>query len=267
MLKFSEKPWKDLVSAWTHETNPGVDAVGDYTSKISTFWTGTDENAIIELLGNRTNKQRVPMVAAYKTTYGKVCCVIFYTLIALWWTTLHSNFPFVLPWFCFVGFDSWSEVRADWKLRESGPVHDDEPCSVWCIWTQRGHKGLKLAAFMLGFVSQMSVWESSDRRRCTLLCTLQSVSEAGVCDKCSDCWSRCFQGAGTDEACLIEILSSRSNAEIQEINKIYKAGAFRPSNCLFSTLVILGETFSFDIADHAEFCCLNEFYCRMRMND
>uniref|UniRef100_A0AAV2L8G7 Annexin n=1 Tax=Knipowitschia caucasica TaxID=637954 RepID=A0AAV2L8G7_KNICA len=32
---------------------------------------GTDENAIIELLGNRTNKQRVPMVAAYKTTYGK----------------------------------------------------------------------------------------------------------------------------------------------------------------------------------------------------
>lgn len=33
-----------------------------------------------------------------------------------------------------------------------------------------------------------------------------------------------FQGAGTDEACLIEILSSRSNAEICEIAKIYKAG-------------------------------------------
>lgn len=33
-----------------------------------------------------------------------------------------------------------------------------------------------------------------------------------------------FKGAGTDEACLIEILSSRSNAEIQEINKVYKAG-------------------------------------------
>uniref|UniRef100_A0A669BQY3 Annexin n=1 Tax=Oreochromis niloticus TaxID=8128 RepID=A0A669BQY3_ORENI len=32
---------------------------------------GTDENAIIELLGNRSNKQRVPLVAAYKTTYGK----------------------------------------------------------------------------------------------------------------------------------------------------------------------------------------------------
>lgn len=33
------------------------------------------------------------------------------------------------------------------------------------------------------------------------------------------------QGAGTDEACLIEILSSRSNAEIKEINRIYKQGA------------------------------------------
>uniref|UniRef100_A0A7N6FAW1 Annexin n=1 Tax=Anabas testudineus TaxID=64144 RepID=A0A7N6FAW1_ANATE len=32
-----------------------------------------------------------------------------------------------------------------------------------------------------------------------------------------------IKGAGTDEACLIEILSSRSNAEIQEINRIYKA--------------------------------------------
>lgn len=40
------------------------------------FWTGTDENAIIELLGSRSNKQRVPMVAAYKTTYGKVRLVI-----------------------------------------------------------------------------------------------------------------------------------------------------------------------------------------------
>uniref|UniRef100_A0AAR2J124 Annexin n=1 Tax=Pygocentrus nattereri TaxID=42514 RepID=A0AAR2J124_PYGNA len=30
-------------------------------------------------------------------------------------------------------------------------------------------------------------------------------------------------GAGTDEACLIEILSSRNNAEIREINQLYKA--------------------------------------------
>lgn len=32
-----------------------------------------------------------------------------------------------------------------------------------------------------------------------------------------------IKGAGTDEQCLIEILASRSNAEIHEINKLYKA--------------------------------------------
>uniref|UniRef100_A0A8C7K4X7 Annexin n=1 Tax=Oncorhynchus kisutch TaxID=8019 RepID=A0A8C7K4X7_ONCKI len=31
-----------------------------------------------------------------------------------------------------------------------------------------------------------------------------------------------IKGAGTDEACLIEILSSRSNAEIKELNQVYK---------------------------------------------
>uniref|UniRef100_A0A3Q3ILZ0 Annexin n=1 Tax=Monopterus albus TaxID=43700 RepID=A0A3Q3ILZ0_MONAL len=32
---------------------------------------GTDEKAIVELLGNRSNKQRAPIVTAYKKTYGK----------------------------------------------------------------------------------------------------------------------------------------------------------------------------------------------------
>uniref|UniRef100_A0A6Q2ZEH1 Annexin n=1 Tax=Esox lucius TaxID=8010 RepID=A0A6Q2ZEH1_ESOLU len=83
---------------------------------------GTDEAAIIELLGSRTNKQRVPMVAAYKTTYGKVS------------------------------------------------------------FTLQDH-------FTAGFFETENNWNT---------------------------------GAGTDEACLIEILSSRSNAEIREINQIYK---------------------------------------------
>uniref|UniRef100_A0A8C6PHM5 Annexin n=1 Tax=Nothobranchius furzeri TaxID=105023 RepID=A0A8C6PHM5_NOTFU len=79
---------------------------------------GTDENAIIELLGNRTIKQRVPLVAAYKTTYGK-------------------------------------DLVKDLKSELTGDFED--------------------------------------------------------------------LGAGTDEACLIEILSSRSNAEILEINRVYKS--------------------------------------------
>ena len=32
------------------------------------------------------------------------------------------------------------------------------------------------------------------------------------------------QGAGTDEACLIEILASRSNEHIRELNRVYKTG-------------------------------------------
>uniref|UniRef100_A0A3Q4BG69 Annexin n=1 Tax=Mola mola TaxID=94237 RepID=A0A3Q4BG69_MOLML len=100
---------------------------------------GTDENAIIELLGSRSNKQRVPMVAAYKTTYGK--------------DLIH---------------DLKSELTGDFE---------------------------HLVLVMLMSSARFDAAE---------------IREA-------------IKGAGTDEACLIEILSSRSNAEICEISKIYKA--------------------------------------------
>ncbi|XP_063338972.1 annexin A11b [Pelmatolapia mariae] len=100
---------------------------------------GTDENAIIELLGNRSNKQRVPLIAAYKTTYGK-------------------------------------DLNKDLKSELTGNFEN-------------------LALAMLKTPAQFDASE---------------LREA-------------IKGAGTDEACLIEILSSRSNSEIQEIARIYKA--------------------------------------------
>ncbi|XP_029963338.1 annexin A11a isoform X1 [Salarias fasciatus] len=99
---------------------------------------GTDEQAIIDLLGSRSNKQRVPMLRAYKTSYGK-------DLVK----------------------DLHSELSGDFR---------------------------KLVMAMLKTPAEFDAYE------------LNSA----------------IKGAGTDEACLIEILSSRSNAEIKEINRIYK---------------------------------------------
>ncbi|XP_044070155.1 annexin A11-like isoform X2 [Siniperca chuatsi] len=100
---------------------------------------GTDEQAIIDLLGSRSNKQRVPLLRAYKTSYGK-------DLIK----------------------DLHSELSGDFR---------------------------KL-----------------------VMATLKSPAEFDASELHS-----AIKGAGTDEACLIEILSSRSNAEIKEINRVYKA--------------------------------------------
>lgn len=100
---------------------------------------GTDEKAIIELLGNRSNKQRVPMVAAYKTTYGK-------------------------------------DLIRDLKSELTGNFED----------------------LVVSMLMTPAKFDASELREA-------------------------IKGAGTDEACLIEILSSRSNAEILEINKIYKS--------------------------------------------
>lgn len=99
---------------------------------------GTDENAIIELLGNRSSKQRVPLVRAYKTTYGK-------DLIS----------------------DLKSELTGHFEM------------------------------LVLAMVKSPAEYDAFELHHA-------------------------IAGAGTDEACLIEILSSRNNAEIREINQIYK---------------------------------------------
>uniref|UniRef100_A0A671TFZ1 Annexin n=1 Tax=Sinocyclocheilus anshuiensis TaxID=1608454 RepID=A0A671TFZ1_9TELE len=100
---------------------------------------GTDEQAIINLLGSRSNKQRVPLLVSYKTAYGK-------------------------------------DLIKDLKSELSGNFE-------------------KLVLAMLKTPAQFDAYE---------------LKEA-------------IKGAGTDEACLIEILASRSNAEIREINQVFKA--------------------------------------------
>ncbi|KAM6922795.1 annexin A11a isoform 1-T1 [Lycodopsis pacificus] len=99
---------------------------------------GTDEQAIIDLLGSRSNRQRVPLLRAYKTSYGK-------DLVK----------------------DLHSELSGDFRQ--------------------------------------------------LVMATLKTPAEFDASELHS-----AIKGAGTDEACLIEILSSRSNTEIREINRIYK---------------------------------------------
>ncbi|XP_077053225.1 annexin A11a isoform X2 [Siphateles boraxobius] len=100
---------------------------------------GTDEQAIINLLGSRSTKQRVPLLVSYKTAYGK-------------------------------------DLVKDLKSELSGNFE-------------------RVVLAMLKTPAQLDASE---------------LKEA-------------IKGAGTDEACLIEILASRSNAEIREINQLYKA--------------------------------------------
>ncbi|XP_067285190.1 annexin A11b [Pseudorasbora parva] len=119
---------------------PGADPLKDVeVLRKAMKGIGTDENAIIELLGNRTIKQRVPLLAAYKTTYGK-------------------------------------DLIKDLKSELTGNFED-------------------LVLNMLKSPAQLDAYELK----------------------------QAIKGAGTDEACLIEILSSRNNAEIKEITRVYKA--------------------------------------------
>lgn len=82
--------------------------------------------------------------------------------------------------------------------------------------------GCVKCAVQVNFSSHTSlIWHQS---RCFVLAVncIISCSIFKIIKKRLFYW--CFQGAGTDEACLIEILSSRNNAEIREITRIYKAG-------------------------------------------
>ncbi|KAJ8248578.1 hypothetical protein GJAV_G00243490 [Gymnothorax javanicus] len=100
---------------------------------------GTDEQAIIDLLGSRSCKQRVPLLVTFKTAYGK-------------------------------------DLIKDLKSELSGNFE-------------------RLVLAMMKTPAQLDASELHDA----------------------------IKGAGTDEACLIEILASRSNAEIRQINDVYKA--------------------------------------------
>lgn len=100
---------------------------------------GTDEQAIIDCLGSRSNRQRQQILLSFKTAYGK-------------------------------------DLIKDLKSELSGNFEKT------------------ILALM----------------KTPVLFDVYEIKEA-------------IKGAGTDEACLIEILASRSNEHIRELNRAYKA--------------------------------------------
>ncbi|KAI4555437.1 hypothetical protein MJG53_019127 [Ovis ammon polii x Ovis aries] len=99
---------------------------------------GTDEQAIIDCLGSRSNKQRQQILLSFKTAYGK-------------------------------------DLIKDLKSELSGNFEK------------------------------------------TILALMKTPVLFDACEI-----KEAIKGAGTDEACLIEILASRSNEHIRELNRLYK---------------------------------------------
>uniref|UniRef100_A0A8D0H4J7 Annexin n=1 Tax=Sphenodon punctatus TaxID=8508 RepID=A0A8D0H4J7_SPHPU len=118
---------------------PGFDSIRDAeVLRKAMKGFGTDEQAIIDCLGSRSNKQRQQIILSFKTSYGK-------------------------------------DLIKDLKSELSGNFE-------------------KTILAMMKTPILLDVYEIKDA----------------------------IKGAGTDEACLIEILASRSNAHIQEISRAYK---------------------------------------------
>jgi len=67
--------------------------------------------------------------------------------------------------------------------------------------------------------------------------TQDSFSKKNCCPECFICL--CHQGLGTDEACLIEIICTRSSNQMKEIVKMYQQ---RKATSSHSYTVIFKET-------------------------
>ncbi|MCI4384665.1 hypothetical protein PGIGA_G00041240 [Pangasianodon gigas] len=176
---------------------------------------GTDENAIIELLGNRSSKQRVPLVKAYKTTYGK-------DLIHDIKSEISGNFENLVV----AMLKSPTAYDAS-ELREAiSGAGTDEPCLIEILSSRTNAEIQEInriykAEYSKSLEDAIIHDTSGHFRRLLVSLSQGNRDERETVDV--SLAKQDAQGAGTDEPCLIEILSSRTNAEIQEINRIYKA--------------------------------------------
>lgn len=130
------------------------------------YFTGTDEATLIEILGHRTQDQRLQIVKKYKAMFNKVRQV----------TT--------------------QAVKLSYDL-------------VFAKITI-------LSSFLLQDLKDDLVSDTSGNFRSTLKALVIDRAEYEA-----SCLYKAMKGLGTDESVLIEILATRSNAEISRIKDAY----------------------------------------------
>ncbi|XP_029787889.1 annexin A11 isoform X1 [Suricata suricatta] len=157
---------------------------------------GTDEQAIIDCLGSRSNKQRQQILLSFKTAYGK-------DLIKDLKSELSGNFEKTILALMktpvlFDVYEIKDAIKSDFSCPQGERIQD----GAW-----RGERTQLEASDMpsSGDGSEDS-WEWHPE---PLACPALPPSQL-------------HEGAGTDEACLIEIFASRSNEHIRELSRAYK---------------------------------------------
>lgn len=130
----------------------------------------------------------------------------------------------------FIGHDHSPEGGALWLLGKCDPRTDEEYNSVWRLRDQRIHQGTE------------EIWSGalSEELYCPLSVIFRNcIPSVSVITVWFLIESKClFQGLGTDEETLIEILCSRSNTELLEIKQVYRECKFlnKSLECLLSNI-------------------------------
>lgn len=182
-----------------------------------------DEQTIIDILTKRTYAQRREIAFAYEKRAKKVFCVLTGKLNIL------EVFQVMCRYICRTWSQLWREhCLARWKQWS------------WDWWRARLSMTPQLSEDLSRYSTKLHLMELVKDRHCPLV------------DLCCRLffffflfWKRfevyiskisLFQGLGTDEDTLIELLCSRSNKELVEIKTAYKESKFNTSSASYEGL-------------------------------
>lgn len=193
---------------------------------LPTVVAGVDEQTIIDVLTKRTYAQRREIAFAYERKAKKVTRVQIKSTFVINHAAVLTATPAVVFCLFFSGHDLSPEGGAVWLLGDADPRVDEEHNPVWRLGDQRVHEGKERGENVVQPQGNAAPWWSSHIFACLVFCLAVNVG-CGSFRKRKVCL---FQGLGTDEETLIEMLCSRSTEEMAEIKKVYTE-----SECQFVT--------------------------------